>query len=267
VAVARTVTTMPLELAAFETLFMQAAMTMPRLVAIFAVVPFLSGRMITGAARMGLLLMLALFMSPIGGEMPSLSTGMWILIAAKEALIGTLLGLGFGIFIWAIQSVGDLIDFQTGSGNASFFDPIGGHENGPTGEFLGWLVIALFVAGGGLLALLGVIVDSYRLWPVASFFPDLGKVLQEFAIRQGDTLFLWIVKLASPVIVVLLVVELGIGLISRVAPQLNVFVFAQPIKSLLATLMLLLFLFFVYESLQQFLRPSNSVLEFLRLAL
>jgi type III secretion protein T len=62
-------------------------------------------------------------------------------------------------------------------------------------------------------------------------------------------------------------VELGMGLIGRVAPQLNVFVFSQPLKSLLATLMMILFLYFVYESLQQFLRPSNGVLEFLRLAL
>jgi type III secretion protein T len=111
------------------------------------------------------------------------------------------------------------------------------------------------------------VVDSYRLWPVASFFPDLGKVLEEFAIRQGDTLFLWIVKLAAPVILVLVLVELGMGLISRIAPQLNVFVFAQPLKSLLATLMLMLFLFFLYESLQDFMRPSNGVLEFLRSAL
>jgi type III secretion protein T len=255
------------ELAALEQTVTSAALTLPRLAAVFAVMPFLSGQLLSGFVRAGLLGMLALFMSPIAGEMPELSLGLWLLIACKESLIGLLLGLGFGIFIWAIQSVGDLIDFQTGSANASFFDPVAGHDNGPTGEFLGWLVITLFVAAGGLLALVGVIVDSYRLWPVASFFPNVGKVLEEFAIRQGDTLYLWIVKLASPVLLVLVLVELGMGLISRVAPQLNVFVFSQPLKSLLATLMMLLFLFFVYESLQQFLRPSNGVLEFLRLAL
>ncbi len=129
------------------------------------------------------------------------------------------------------------------------------------------MVITLFVSAGGLLAMLGVVVDSYRLWPVASFFPNLGAVLEQFAIRQGDTLFLWIVKLAAPVIFVLLLVELGMGLISRVAPQLNVFVFSQPLKSLLAHLMMLLFLFFVYESLQEFLRPENGVLDFLRATL
>jgi type III secretion protein T len=261
-------TTVPtLTLAEAEALALSVALTMPRLIALFAVSPFLSGQLLTGPTRNGLLLMLALYLSPVAGDVAALPLGMLLLIAAKEALIGLLLGLGFSIFIWAIQSVGDLIDFQTGAGNAMFFDPVGGHEGGPTGGFLGWLAITLFVAAGGLLAMLGVVVDSYRLWPVASFFPKLGAVLEQFAIRQGDTLFLWIVKLSAPVILVLVLVELGMGLISRIAPQLNVFVFAQPLKSLLATLMLLLFLFFVYASLQDFLRPSNGVLEFLRSAL
>jgi len=257
----------PMPISSIENLFISIALTLPRLISIFAVAPFLSGKLITGPTRNGLLLMLALFLSPMVGDMPAMNIQTTMLVAAKEALIGMLLGLGFGIFIWAIQSVGDLIDFQTGSANAAFFDPVGGHEGGPTGGFLGWLAITLFVAAGGLIAMLGVIVDSYRLWPIASFFPDLGKVLEEFAIRQGDTLFLWIVKLASPVLLVLILVELGMGLISRVAPQLNVFVFSQPLKSLLATLMMILFLFFVYESLQEFLRPSNGVIEFLRHAL
>lgn len=256
-----------LTLEALESLFMSVMLTLPRLVAVFAVAPFLSGQLITGPTRNGLLLMLALFLSPVVGELPPLTMVQTLLLAAKESVIGLLLGLGFGIFIWAIQSVGDLIDFQTGAANAAFFDPVGGHEGGPTGGFLGWLAITLFVAAGGLLAMLGVVFDSYRLWPVASFLPDTGRVLEEFAIRQGDTLFLWIVKLAAPVILVLVLVELGMGLINRVAPQLNVFVFSQPLKSLLATLMMLLFLFFVYESLQDFLRPSNGVLQFLRGAL
>lgn len=257
----------PLEITTIESTLTSVALASPRVIAVFAVAPFLSGQLLTGIARNGVLLMLALFLSPIVGEIPDLSVPMLVMISAKEALIGVLLGLGFGIFIWAIQSVGDLIDFQTGAGNATFFDPVGGHQGGPTGGFLGWLVITLFVASGGLLALLGVIVDSYRLWPIASFFPDTGRVLEEFAIRQGDTLFLWIVKLAAPVLLILILVELSMGLIGRISPQLNVFIFSQPLKSLSATLMMILFLFLVYESLLEFLRPSNGVFEFLRLSL
>lgn len=254
----------PDELKLVETFFSAVALTLPRLMALFMVTPFFSGSMITGVTRNGVVLVLAIFVSPVAGDMPSMSIAMWTLVAAKESLIGLMLGLGFGIFVWAIQSVGDLIDFQTGSGNAAFFDPVGGHQNGPTGEFLGWTVITLFVSAGGLLAMIGVVVDSYRIWPVGSFFPHVGAVLEEFAVRQGDTLFLWTVKLAAPVIFVLLLVELGMGLIGRAAPQLNVFVFSQPLKSLLANLMLLLFLYVVYESLQDFLRPENGVLAFLR---
>lgn len=255
------------EVAALDNAFYAVLLTLPRLGALFAVVPFLSGSMLTGMVRAGLLMLLAMFMAPMLGDVPPLPAAQWLLIAGKEALIGLLLGLGFGVFIWAVQSVGDLIDFQTGSGNASFFDPVAGHENGPTGEFLGWAVICLFVSGGGLLALVGTVIDSYRLWPVASFFPDPGAVLEQFVVRQGDTLFHWIVKLASPVLLVLLLVELGAGLIGRSAPQLNVFQAAQPLKSLLATLMLVLFMQLLYESVQQFMRPDNGVLPFLRLHL
>ena len=255
------------ELAAIEAMVAPVALTLPRLLAVFAVAPFFSGSLINGMTRNGLLLMLAIFMSPVAGEMPSMSIGHWVLIAGKEALIGLLLGLGFGIFIWAIQSVGDLIDLQTGSANAPFFEPVGGHQGGPTGQFLGWVVITLFMSVGGLLAMVGVIVDSFRIWPVASFFPNVGAVLEQFAVRQGDTLFLWTVKLAAPVIFVLLLAELGLGLIGRIAPHLNVFVFSQPLKSLLANLMLLLFLYVLYESLREFLRPENGVLDFLRATL
>jgi type III secretion protein T len=255
------------DIATVEAQVLPVLLTMPRLVAVFAVVPFLSGAMISGLVRGGLLAMLAIFMAPAAGPVPAMSVGLWVLLAAKEALIGTLLGLGFGVFIWALQSVGDLIDFQTGSGNASFFDPVAGHDNGPTGEFLGWLAVTLFVVTGGLLAMIGALLDSYRLWPVASFLPSVGDVLREFAIRQGDTLFSWIVKLAAPVIFVLLLVEIGMGLVGRAAPQLNVFTVMQPLKSLLATLMLLLLLYFMFESLQSFLLPENSVLRFLRATL
>lgn len=242
-------------------------LTTPRLLAVFMVVPFLSGSMVTGLVRNGLILTLALFIAPmVVDTAPVLTLASWMLVA-KEALIGILLGLGFGMFIWAIQSMGDLVDFMTGSSNASFFDPVAGHENGPTGEFLSWLAIALFVSSGGLLAMFGVIIESYRLWPVTSLLPDLGNVLQDFSVHQGNTLFQWIVKLSAPVLFVLFLVDIGLGLVGRVAQQLNVFVVALPLKSLLATFIMVLWLYFMYESLQGFLLPSNSVLEFLRSAL
>lgn len=257
----------PLDLAPVEALVYPTLQAMPRIAAVFAVLPFMSGTMLAGAARGGIVLVLAAYLGPAAGPVPGGGIAAWILIAGKEALIGLLLGLGFGVPIWAVQSMGDLIDVQTGSSNADFFDPVGGHEGGRTGEFLGWLVGSLFVVGGGLLALVGALHDSFRLWPAASFSPRLGEVLQAFVIQQGDNLFAWTLKLAMPVVMVLLLAELGIGLVGRISPQLNVFVFAQPIKYLLAVLMLVLLLYTLYQSLLGFLIPENPVLRFLRTAL
>ncbi|MGM9484835.1 type III secretion system export apparatus subunit SctT [Roseateles sp. NT4] len=253
-----------LELTTIDAWIAPCALMLPRLFGVFAVVPFLAGGAISNPIRGGVIFVLAMFLSPLADAVNPSGFGGWILISSKEAFIGVMLGLGFGMFIWALQSVGDLIDFQTGSANATFFDPIGGHEGGPTGRFLGWVAIATFISVGGLLAMLQVIIDSYRLWPVGSFYPDMGKVLEQFAIRQGDTLFEWIVKLGAPAVVALLLVELGIGLVGRFVPQLNVFAFSQPVKGVVATLMLLLFMYSLYDWVLAFLRPENGALRFLK---
>lgn len=252
-------------LSAYESFFLPVMLTMPRLMATFAVVPFLSGQVLTGFMRSAFVVMLAIFFSPVAGEnLPSMVPITLITLAAKEVLIGLMLGMSFSLFMWAIQSVGDLVDFQTGAANATFFDPVTGHEGGPTGSFLSQLVTTLFISVGGLLAMLTILVESYRLWPITSYMPHVDVVLEQFVVRQGDTLFMWIIKLGAPVVLVLLMTDLGLGLVNRFAPQLNVFVFSQPLKSFLASLMMILFLLFVFELLQNFMRPGNDVLSFLR---
>ncbi|HKX42258.1 MAG TPA: flagellar biosynthetic protein FliR, partial [Burkholderiaceae bacterium] len=74
------------ELTAIEGMFAPVALTLPRLLAVFAIAPFFSGNLINGLTRNGLVLMLAIFISPVAGEMPALALGTWVLIAAKEAL-------------------------------------------------------------------------------------------------------------------------------------------------------------------------------------
>jgi type III secretion protein T len=149
----------------------------------------------------------------------------------------------------------------------AFFDPISEHEGGFTGAFLVQLGTALFFAAGGFLLMMGSLVESYQFWPVSAWAPELPQwqgVLKSFAIRQGDTLLEWIVKLAAPVVLILVLVELGLGLVNRFAPQLDVFGVAQPMKQLLAILMLVLSLHLLYDALVSFLRPDSGLLQLLR---
>ncbi|MFP4591898.1 type III secretion system export apparatus subunit SctT [uncultured Ralstonia sp.] len=252
--------------AAMEGLFRQALLVLPRLLPILFMVPVFSGRVVTGMVRSGLIAILAVFVAPAmeGTALTVQGGGLWMALALKEALIGVLLGMAFGALLWALENIGHLIDFQTGSGNASFFDPVAGHESGATASFLGFLAITLFVTGGGLHVMLGAFFESYALWPVERMLPSAQAALEQFAVHEADSVMSWTVKLAAPVIIVLVVAEAGIGLINRAVPQLNVFLFAQPVKSLLAVLMMVLFLGFVFESLKTFLSSNGEMVWLLR---
>ncbi|RDJ98388.1 type III secretion system export apparatus subunit SctT [Paraburkholderia lacunae] len=239
---------------------------MPRLLPIMLIVPVFNEEIVTGLVRNGLAVVIAAFVAPAidVAQIVSMPFLLWCLLVAKEAVVGVLLAGAFSAVLFAIQSIGYLIDFQTGSGNASFFDPMGAHEGGPTSGFLNFVALTLFVTAGGLQSLVRLFAQSYVWWPIGALGPDWSAVLSTFVVRQTDAIFTWMVKLAAPIVIVLVLVEFGIGLIGRAVPQLNVFVFSQPLKSTLAFLMMVLFLPLVYTSLHGLLSPGNGMLELLQ---
>ncbi|MGH8778107.1 type III secretion system export apparatus subunit SctT [Paraburkholderia sp.] len=239
---------------------------MPRLLPVMLIMPVFNEEIVTGLVRNGLAVVIAAFVSPVidPAQIVDLPFLVWCLLAAKEALIGILLAGAMSAVLFAIQGVGYLIDFQTGSGSAAFFDPMGGHEGGPTSGFLNFVAIALFVTAGGLQMIVQVFAQSYTWWPIGSLLPNFSEVLSTFILRQTDAVFVWMVKIAAPVVIVLVLVDAGIGLIGRAVPQLNIFTFSQPVKSALAMLMMALFLPLVYASLHDLLSPDSGMIALLR---
>ena len=243
-----------------------AIIVLPRVMPIMMIVPAFSSAVLTGLVRNGFMAVIILFIGPVLDvhALKDLAPLMWVGLMAKEALIGILLAYAFSAVMWAIATAGTLIDFQTGSSNQSFFDPIAQYEAGPCAGFLNLLAITLFVTSGGLHLLLSALFESYRLWPVASFAPHFGPALLPFIARGATSIMTWTVKLAAPVVMVLVLVELGFGLVSRAMPQLNVGLMSQAVKSAVAVLMMALFLPFIYATLHAYLGPDNSLLDLLR---
>lgn len=242
---------------------------LPRVLPIMLIVPAFSATVIPGLVRNGFMAVIILFISPMldMNALNGLAPFMWVMLVAKEALIGILLAYTFGAVMWAIAMAGTLIDLQTGSGNAAFFDPIAQHDGGPCAGFLNLLAVTLFVMSGGMNLMLGALIESYRLWPIPSFAPHFGAALMPFIAASATGVMTWTIKLAAPVVMVLVLVELGFGLIGRAMPQLNVFMMSQPVKSAVALLMMALMLPFVYGSLHGYLGPDNALLSLLKATL
>lgn len=213
----------------------------PRALALVITVPLFPKQGFTLLVRNGLALSMLVGVYPmLVVQMPAtdLSVLQWFGIATKEAFVGFIMGYAIGSVFWVFQSVGDLIDNQIGLNNASIFDPFGGHSGGPYAAFLLQLCVVIFVAVGGLHVLFGLLYESYTLWPVQSFVPQLGagyaRLAQEGLQYKGALTL----TLVAPLVIVLVLAELAVGLVNRVAPQLNSFYFAMPIKGVLALLLL-----------------------------
>ncbi len=189
----------------------------------------------------------------------------WAAYVFKESLIGALVGYTMGVVIWALGSIGELIDIQSGFNNAKIFDPFSALPAGPLSALMNQLGVLLFVSAGGLHVFLQLLYESLILWPPQSFYPDLSVALRDFVIGTSGTVLELATRLAAPVIGALLIVELGIGLINRVAPQLNSFYFSMPIKALAALLMLALLLSHLTDVVQDhFVKMQNILPELTR---
>lgn len=236
---------------------------LPRLAVIFLMLPFFGRRTTEGIIRAQFVIILAIFVYPSAAQSTAEIAPGFVpiaLVALKEALIGAVIGFFLATIFWVALSVGYLIDLQTGTQNALIFDPVHDHEEGPTAAFMLRFVITLVLAGGGLLVILGVVFESYRIWPIHQTLPSLDRTFTDAITARADTLFAVTVQFAAPIIVLLLLIEVGLGLLNRVAESLDVYSLAMPIKSTVALLVLIVFTAFIHDAILAFISRDNEIL-------
>lgn len=232
-----------------------------RLMAFFAVFALLDAGNLKGVVRMAVVLALSAIVAPlVYGAMPAhLSMEHTAGLMAKESLIGGLMGFAANQLLWTVQSMGALIDQQTGVGTAGMIDPVNNTQEGPTPGFLNTVFVNVLLASGAFLGLLGTVFDSYTLWPVFSYWPQIDQRLEWLASSQWRTLSELTVKLVSPIILVLMVAELGLGLMQRYLTTLNVFLFSQGLKIVLGLFMLALVVTSFWDTLLAEMNPERAV--------
>lgn len=153
--------------------------------------------------------------------------------AAVNAAIGGALGYLSGLILHLFSTAGGIIDIISGLAVSSVFDPMTGDQGGVFGRMFHLVGITLFVVLGGLSLLVGGLIASVEVLPLAaSAAPSAG--LAELAIALVTRTVRAGVELALPIMGVMLMLELALGLAARFAPQANVFLLGLPVKLLAA---------------------------------
>ena len=200
-----------------------------RALALFTALPVIGGRSVPLRVRIGLSAFTALAAQASLPPIPEVALGSptAVLLVVQQVLIGLSLGFAVRIVLSAVEFAGELIGLQMGLNFAGFFDPVTAGQGTSTARFFSTTVSWLFVVVNGHLMVIAAMVDSFTSFPVGPEpFAFLHKALPH---QWGAEIFgtgLWI---ALPLIAMLLFVNLVLGMISRVASQINVFSIGFPI--------------------------------------
>ena len=211
-----------------------------RILGLLASAPVFNNAALPAQVRLVAGLAIALALAPALPPLPAIPAGSWISLAilAEQVLIGTLLGFTLRIAFAAVDIAGELIGLQMGLGFATFFDPDSGGQTPVIAEFLGLLTALVFLAMNGHLLVLSALGESFTLLPISAEpvrAPAFGALM-----GWSATLFATGVLLALPLITALLIANIALGVLARIAQQLNLFAVGFPVTLALGLFVLLL---------------------------
>ena len=154
-----------------------------------------------------------------------------IIFSVSEVVTGLILGYITKFCFFSAQMAGQLMDFQIGFSMISMFDPISNENVTLLGNLLYWISMVMFFVVDGHHMLIRAIIDSFNSVEIGKFILTQGTAMMMVSIFiQFFTLAL---KIAIPIILIIIITDLSIGLVSRTVPQLNVMILGMPIKILI----------------------------------
>ncbi len=222
-----------------------------RISGLFIAAP-LFGANVTAFLRVTLAFMVAAAIWPILPAVdylePFSATGM--LLTARELLIGIAMGVTFRVIFAALELAGQLVAMQMGLGFAMAVDPNGGPPVPLISYLYNVLGILIFLAINGHGLLIALLIESFRRYPVA-LVPLVTNDAMTLTLF-GSQMFIVGVSMALPAVIALLALNLAFGVITRAAPQFNLFVVGFPMS-------LLLGFWVVLVSLPSLLTPFSNL--------
>ncbi len=236
----------------FQRWIIAAVLTMARIGGALAICPAMTDSMIPGVARRAAVLALSCIAMPlVHDKMPAGEPSVLLcsIIALKEAIIGFLIGYFASIPFWIAENVGNFIDNQRGATMGEVYSPLSGAQVSTTGIFFTQIVSTLFFVSGAVLLMLAALYKSYEIWPVFSEGILFASDTPVKALGSLDGMLKATVVISAPVIIVMFLATLGLGLVNRTAPQLNVFFLSMPVKSALGVAMLIVYIPFILDML------------------
>jgi flagellar biosynthesis protein FliR len=200
-----------------------------RALALFSSLPLLGTRVVPVRVRIALAGLVALASQASLPPAAPVALDSWLafLLVLQQLLIGISLGFAVRLVFAAIELAGEVVGLQMGLNFAGFFDPVTASQTTATSRFFGAIVGWMFIVINGHLLVIGALVNSFTAFPVGG--EPFAFLKQALPHEWGAMIFTTGLWIALPMVAMLTFVNLVLGVISRVAAQINVFAIGFPI--------------------------------------
>ncbi len=237
------------------------AWPLTRILALIASAPVIGNPRVPASVKIGLGLLITVLVAPLvpspANIAPGSATG--LLIMAQQVLIGLCMGFAMQVVFHAAEMAGEFIGLQMGLGFATLYDASVPGFIPVLGQYLGIVTSLAFLAIDGHLLLVSTLVESFQVLPLSPLLEPSG--LQAVA-QWAGSIFSFSLTLSLPLLAALLITNIALGVLTRAAPQLNIFVIGFPLTILMGFLALHLALpYFAPVMEQQFVQALKAMLQ------
>lgn len=227
-----------------------------RILALVASAPIIGNKQVPARVKVGLALFITFLIAPTlnipSGIEASSGPGLFILL--QQILVGLAMGFSMRLVFTAVEMAGDLMGMQMGLGFASFYDPVNATQTQVIAQFLGIFAALAFLSMNGHLYMLATLAESFQAFPISTQLPA-AKAMHTLAL-WGGSIFNQALRLSLPLIAALLITNLALGILTRSAPQLNIFAIGFPITLVVGFVTLILTLPYLAPLLDVFVQAG-----------
>ena len=197
---------------------------------IFFISPFLGSQNISIRIRAAAAILFAVLLFPVVVRESIIhapaTVAMFAFTVVKELFVGWLIGLIGYLTLTAVNTAGKIMDMQAGFAVVNMMDPTTQQQSGLIGTFLYNLTIIFFVITNGHHIIISALAESFRIIPLDSMVWN--DSLPQFMVDLTAGIWLNGMKIAMPVTFAILLTNVGMGILARTMPQMNIFVVGIP---------------------------------------
>ena len=229
-----------------------------RIIAVLLLTPGFSGKEIFASGKIALvfwLTTLLIYVVPLPVSLPG-SPILFFLSVIGEFLIGAMIGYVTQLVIIGIEFGGSLMDTQAGLSAASQLDPSTGQTTSILSKLLRQTSLLVFFLINGHHVVLSAVVQSFKAIPITSSINmyEGSKYISEISVD----IFLSALRISAPIMLIVFLIDFGFGLLSRVAPQVNVFQLGFQVKPIISLILMLTIIPGMVEIVYFFLEKAGE---------